>query len=162
MTSFVRVPRDAAIGMVQREAFLAKPCEFFQGFFGGRTPTVMEKLTWIEGAIQRMTSLEVWENNLYAVEIAHRPPFIHLNVTRHDRSPVKEWRHLQQIKNELVGPEYEAIELFPAESRLVDTANEYHLWVHADPGFRFPLGFDTRFVLDEPMQVNLGGNTVRW
>jgi len=29
----------------------------------------------------------------------------------------------------IVGEEHEAFEVYPAESRLVDTANQYHLWV---------------------------------
>jgi hypothetical protein len=53
---------------------------------------------------------------------------VHLSIKRFDRGPVRDWRHLQQIKNEVVGPEAEAFEIFPAESRLVDTANQYHLW----------------------------------
>jgi hypothetical protein len=57
---------------------------------------------------------------------------------------VHDWRDLQRIKNELVGPECEAVELYPAESRLVDTANQYHLWADADPTYRFGLGFNMR------------------
>jgi hypothetical protein len=37
---------------------------------------------------------------------------------------VHDWRDLQRIKNQLVGPECEAVELYPAESRKVDTANQ--------------------------------------
>jgi hypothetical protein len=35
--------------------------------------------------------------------------------------PMKVWLTIS-IKNELVGPEHEAVELYPAESRLVDSA----------------------------------------
>ncbi len=154
MTPFQRMALDPATPMIQRQAFLTKPLEFFKDFFGGRVPSVEEKLFWIEQALLRMTSLNIYVNNIYRVEVKNSPPFIHLDICRHDGGACKEWRHLQRIKNELVGPEYEAMELFPAESRLVDTANEYHMWVHADPTFRFPLGFDHRFVLDEPMRVD--------
>lgn len=58
------------------------------------------------------------------------------NDTRHD------WRDMQRIKNELCDPEWEAIELYPAESRLVDSANQYHLWVFQ---FQLPFGFRERF-----------------
>ena len=44
-------------------------------------------------------------------------------------SMVQDWRHFQQIKNELAGPEREAVELYPAESRKIDTSNKWHLWV---------------------------------
>jgi hypothetical protein len=39
-----------------------------------------------------------------------------------------DWRHKQYIKNQLAGPEEEAVEIFPAESRLIDGANQFHLW----------------------------------
>jgi hypothetical protein len=58
-----------------------------------------------------------------------------------DKEAIRDWRHFQRIKNEIVGPENEAVELFPAESRLVDGANQYHLWVLADKECRFPIGF---------------------
>ncbi len=40
---------------------------------------------------------------------------------RHD------WRGLQRCKTELCGPEWEGVELYPAESRLLDAGNRYHL-----------------------------------
>jgi hypothetical protein len=39
------------------------------------------------------------------------------------------WAEKQRIKNELFGEESTAIEVFPAESELVDGANMYHIWV---------------------------------
>jgi hypothetical protein len=151
MTPFTRIPRDAVTGMVEREVLLAQPPEFFHPFFEGRNPSIEERLQFIESSVLRMTSLNIFENDLYHVEVAYPYPFIHVNIRRHDREPCKEWKHFQQIKNELVGPEYEAVELFPAESRLVDSANEYHLWVLADQGNRFPFGFPKRFVVDQPV-----------
>jgi len=56
---------------------------------------------------------------------------------------------LQRIKNEIVGPEHEAVELFPAESRLVDTSNQYHLWVLTSDENRWPFGFQTRLVANK-------------
>lgn len=52
-----------------------------------------------------------------------------LCIKRNDREPVHDWRDLQRIKNELTSPEHEAVELYPAESRKLDTANQYWLWV---------------------------------
>jgi hypothetical protein len=54
---------------------------------------------------------------------------------------------MQKIKNLIVGPENEGVELFPAESRLVDTANQYHLWVFERPDVRFPIGWNTRLTM---------------
>jgi hypothetical protein len=72
-------------------------------------------------------------------------PMVHLSIKRLDREPIRDWRELQQIKNAIVGEEAEAIEIYPADSRLVDAANQYHLWCFR-PGFKIPVGFDTRLV----------------
>lgn len=86
--------------------------------------------------------MEAWSNNIYDVLVRHNPRdgVTWLSLKRHDRKPIRIWRHLQQMKNEICGPEREAVELFPAESRLADSANEYHLWVLPE-GHTFPLGF---------------------
>lgn len=75
------------------------------------------------------------------------PDMIWLSIKRHDKEAFHDWRIFQRIKNELVGEENEAVEIYPAESRKVDTANQYHLWVMKDPEVRFPFGFfDGRIV----------------
>jgi hypothetical protein len=95
---------------------------------------------------------EVWINSRYQVylrRIESKKPgedvLTHLSIKRHDKQEIRDWRDFQRIKNELVGPETEGIELYPAESRLVDTANQYHLWVFP---YRLPIGFDRRIVSD--------------
>lgn len=70
------------------------------------------------------------------------------NDTRHD------WRDFQRIKNELVGPHWEAVELYPDVDRLVDTANQYHLWCFP---FQLPFGFGMKFVMDHGMVEQTGG-----
>lgn len=162
MTPFTRVTRNPLQDMVKRQALLNQPCELFQGFFGGRVPTLEEKVRWVEQAMQQLTSAETWENNLYIVRVYHVPPFVQLDISRKDEQPRENWRHFQQIKNELIGPECEAVELFPAESRLVDTSNQYHLWVLPDARNRFPFGFPTRLVLKEPIRSEAGpGGAIR-
>lgn len=52
----------------------------------------------------------------------------HLWIRRHDSKPMG-WSQLQRIKNEVIGKESTAIQVFPKESQLVDQANMYHLWV---------------------------------
>jgi hypothetical protein len=72
---------------------------------------------------------------------------LHLSIKTNDRAPHHDWRDFQRIKNELIGPEFEAIEIYPAESRLVDTSNQYHLWVLIDA--KLDIGFhDGRFVTE--------------
>ena len=72
----------------------------------------------------------------------------HLSIKTHDRAPENDWREFQRIKNELCSPECEAIQIYPAESRLVDTSNQYHLWVFPDES-TIPLGFHARCVVEE-------------
>lgn len=72
---------------------------------------------------------------------------MHLSFKRRDRSAIRDWRHIQAIKNEVAGPEREAVEIFPPESMLVDCANEYHLWV-LPPDQLSPLGFVERQVVE--------------
>lgn len=91
---------------------------------------------------------EYWVNHLYQVEVRrYEGGLVQLNIRRVDGScDLRDWRHFQEIKNQLVGPECEGIELYPAESRKVDTSNKWHLWCVADPTYRFPFGWKKRDV----------------
>jgi len=101
-----------------------------------------------EDSIRKALSDPVWMNDLYQVVVRDLGDWVHLSIKRIDKEPIHDWRELQEIKNLLVGPENEALELYPAESRRVDTANQYHLWVIKDPASRLPVGFNARLVLD--------------
>lgn len=68
-------------------------------------------------------------------------PVFWLSIRRVDRSAVRDWRHFQEIKNMIFGPRFEAVELYPSSERLVDAANQYHLWVLRESGKRFGIGF---------------------
>jgi hypothetical protein len=52
-----------------------------------------------------------------------------LAIKRFDRQPIRTWRILQDIKNQIAGSDRYAIEIYPPESQVTDTANIYHLWV---------------------------------
>jgi hypothetical protein len=80
-----------------------------------------------------------------------------LTIRREDRRPVTDWRDVQWIKNQLLGPDVEAVQLFPAESRLVDTSNQFYLFAFKEPGFRFPFGFQERMV-SEGISVTVRGH----
>jgi hypothetical protein len=154
MTPFHRHTPHPVEVMVKRDILLSQPDEFFAPFLNGRPPTLQERLHYVEIALQRITCHNVWENDTYRVEMAMNGDFIHLDISRHDARPMINWSEFQQIKNELVGPEHEAVQLFPHEGRLVDTANQYHLWVHKDPNYRFPMGFKERFVLEQVFRLH--------
>jgi len=86
---------------------------------------------------------KVWTNNLYQVNIepVADKPMAHLIIRRRDGRAIHNWRHFQAIKNELVGPECEAVEMYPAESHLVDAKDHYHLWAYTSPEHSFGVGF---------------------
>jgi len=154
MKAFVKHPRNATNAMAQRNIMLAQPDAYFCRLFNGRTPTLPEKLAWIEKQVAQLLTWDIYSNDLYQVMVEKNGDFIHMCIRRHDGQPSKDWKDHQQIKNEIIGPEYEAAELFPAESRLVDTSNEYHLWVHPNPGYRFPFGFSSnRCVIETQLTV---------
>jgi hypothetical protein len=94
-----------------------------------------------------------WKNDLYEVWIFEwaaedNPigcPMTQLSIKRRDRGVARSWRDLQRIKNELCGREREAVELFPSDKRLMDSANQYHLWVLPE-GQLYPFGYWDRIV----------------
>ena len=106
-------------------------------------------------AVKEAGGDEIWVNEKYQViktSYERKPPWptlVHLSIRREDRRIMFDWRDMQRIKNQLLGEEKEAVQLFPAESRLVDTANQYHLWGFDSDEFRFPLGFNERQVSDK-------------
>ena len=108
-----------------------------------------------QDSVRRKTQ-EHWMNDIYLCSVdrykveedAKRPP-IHARVaiTRHDKAAVHDWRHFQKIKNDIFGENCEAVELYPDESRLMDTANTYWLYVFI-PDYRLPFGQQIRQVED--------------
>lgn len=108
---------------------------------------------------------EVYLNSRYQVFVTRfdiDAPFgecVHLSIKLRDKKAWHDWRDMQRIKNELVGPEVEAVELFPAESRLMDTANQYHLWCF--PAFKFPFGYKVREVSEATPVGGTGHRSVQ-
>ena len=104
----------------------------------------------------RLQADEIWCNDKYQVNIDRNPEhnfgddiaLVHLSIKTLDKAPIHDWREFQEIKNLIVGPECEGIEIYPAESRLLDSANQYHLWV-LPWGAKVPCGFYGRGVTSE-------------
>ena len=71
-------------------------------------------------------NITYWINDIYQVAVHELgDKAVHLNIRRRDGGPIlRDWRHFQLIKNQLIGEECEAVELYPAESRLVDTTEQ--------------------------------------
>lgn len=91
---------------------------------------------------------EVWMNDLVLVQV-NRSHYVdewgietdHLFVVSTDRKPIRKWGWLQRVKNEVVGPQRQAVEMFPKESELVDVGDVYHLWVLPE-GRELPFNFE--------------------
>lgn len=65
----------------------------------------------------------------YLVAVIAHPGYTHLRINRLDRKPITSWEELQNIKNSVMDPEVFAMQVFPPESRTVNRANTYHLFV---------------------------------
>ena len=93
---------------------------------------------------------DIWRNDLYQVVVRRDKTIYdskeigmtHLSIKRIDNESIHNWRDLQQIKNLIMNEDCVGVEIYPNESNLVDTANQYHLWVFDDPTFRLPFGFN--------------------
>lgn len=102
---------------------------------------------------------EQWANDTYVVhKRVHKandgsdlPPMIHLSIRRQDREPCRDWRDFQRIKNQLAGPEWEGVEIYPAESRIVDMANQYHLFCFQ---FHIDIGWDEGRLIGNQAQAD--------
>lgn len=108
---------------------------------------------------QRNQTLKMYRNQIYMVHVdsdtdlayeSFKGKVMHLSIKRNDRRPCNDWRDMQEIKNLLAGPERQAIQIFPKESHLVDTSNQYHLWVLPDD-MLIPIGWFTRVTIDEEL-----------
>ena len=124
-----------------------------------------------------MDNVHVFANNAYVCLVRSVPTklgdleFIYeLCIRRVDRHPIRDWRDLQQIKNEIFGELAEAVELYPSEARLVDHSNVSYLYVlpavvneqgkpvldgAGRPLYRsWPFGFLFRLVSEKPLGRN--------
>lgn len=68
---------------------------------------------------------------------------LHLRVLRVDGRDGISWDDLQRIKNEIVGADRLAVEVYPPEAELVNEVNMRHLWVLPE-GMALPFGLYRR------------------
>lgn len=79
---------------------------------------------------------EIWANNVYSATLRRFPqgwvlgggPWAQIGIWSDDGEPRHDWRDFQCIKNDLVGPDWEAVELYPSEERLMDPSNYFLLF----------------------------------
>lgn len=107
--------------------------------------------------------IEVYRNSKYQCfkRVVHSknpemPDLIWLSIKLNTKEAIHDWRDLQEIKNMMVGPECEGVELYPAESRRVDTSNQFHIWVMDSTTFRWPFGYQDRLVSNSEEAKKMG------
>lgn len=73
-----------------------------------------------------------WENDRYYGVLRKEGHRATLSISALDNSSKHDWRDFQQIKTDLLGPQWEAMELYPSENRVVDPSNRFYLWCFND------------------------------
>lgn len=88
--------------------------------------------------------------------------WVWLSIKRTNKEAIHDWRELQKIKNEICGEDREGVELYPSEKRLVDTSNQFHIFV-MPKGVVFPFGYGGRMVVTghDDFVVGKGGSKQR-
>ena len=113
---------------------------------------------------------EIYVNDIYQVAVYRNEEadeLVHLDelkgrctwlsIKRRDKRPVNNWQDMQTIKNRLVGVDCDAIQIFPAESRMVNMANQYHLIVLPSDA-SLPFGWGRRSVDTENRNAEPNGS----
>lgn len=81
--------------------------------------------------------------------------WVALSIKRNDRQAECDWRILQRIKNDIMGEDREAVQLFPSMQRVLDTANQYFLFV-APKNYIIGIGQPEQEVSDENYAQKVG------
>lgn len=71
-----------------------------------------------------------YRNSIYSVQKYMKNDAYLIGIRRHDGKPSCPWKHKLAIKNQFIGENIYAIEIFPPNEKLVDQANIYWLWGH--------------------------------
>lgn len=78
-----------------------------------------------------------WENEWYECRVTFLPRshgmlFGHevarLGIANADQSARRDWREFMAIKRDVLGPDWEAIELYPHDGRVIDPSNYFILY----------------------------------
>lgn len=118
--------RDLPIGVLRRMA--REPM----------TPFEKQDVSGIPGRVE-LTPNEHWSpfayvNNRYSVQVSFVSTAVgkvtHFWIRHHAGEMPRSWMDMQRIKNELAGSDATAVEVFPPQAELVDSANMAHLWVY--------------------------------
>lgn len=142
------VQQATALGMLEFEAIPDEPWKPMVPFQLGDETVKLHRAAGISSPD------ECWWNGTYDCFVSYQEGGLkHLSIKRLDRAPLRNWRHLQQIKNEICGEMCEGVEIYPGEYRIADNSNQYHLWVMPE-GVEVPVGFPSGMVVIDPDEVH--------
>src|SRR5215471_20904261 len=98
------------IGKLARGQYVDLTLERVYRDFKGKVP-----LAECFNLLEQMKKEEIWLCDEYQVALDKQPKhgmagftLWHLSVKRRDKQPIHDWRDLQEVKNQLCGPECEA------------------------------------------------------
>lgn len=67
-------------------------------------------------------------DDVYKVYIAYTGKYTHIRIRRIDNQPIHNFGDFQEIKNQFLGENAVAIEVYPKVSDYVNNSNTYHLF----------------------------------
>jgi len=107
-----------------------------------------EPIDMVHARAMKMARTPTFKNNHYTVMRSVQEgvwgTMWHLAIRRNDGKPITQyWEDFQAIKNELCGPDTEAVELYPLEARRIPNEG-HHLFCFVEKGKMFPIGVDPR------------------
>jgi len=75
------------------------------------------------------TLIGFFVNNIFSVQVFSVDGKKVAGIRRNDQGTMISWETKQRIKNEVLGKDVSAIEVFPKHEELIDQANMYWLWI---------------------------------
>lgn len=92
-------------------------------------PTTLEKLPHLKNIKKCWQTEDGVYDILYEdVESDNGIVYAHLLIQKIDGNPITNYMHLQEIKDDLLGEDVSAIEIFPKKDDLCNGSNVRHLW----------------------------------
>ena len=106
---------------------------------------IMAGTTYVNDTYQVQHCVGHEVQDLFDEELRNKLDY--LSIKRHDKKPCRNWSDFQEIKNMICenGENRFAVEVYPPEKFLINTSNQYHLWVF-DEKVALGFGFRQRFV----------------
>ena len=72
------------------------------------------------------------KDGVYNILYARVSNYEHLRIRRIDDQPIHSYMDLQEIKNDILGEDTVAIEIYPKQTDFKNGSNTYHIWACPD------------------------------